>query len=260
MTGTMATTGTPDSGPLKTGPAGADFLAGTHLLSAILLAITQRGMTGKGQVVEVAMADAVIPSLASSIAYLLGLGKEPLRTGNRHSGLAYAPYNVYPTQDGHVALFCVRDEHWRALCDVMEAPELKLDPRFATVPARTANLAETDKVVSAWIGARSRKDVFERLLKHRVPSAPVLAISEVVSDPHFLDRGTLVKIEHPVAGPIVVPSSPMRLSQSEPIAPRAARELGQDTADVLRELLKMSEDDIVRLNAAGVIGLPEGQA
>ncbi|MDB5874274.1 MAG: frc1 [Ramlibacter sp.] len=254
MTGTMATTGTVESGPLKTGPAGADFLCGVHLLSAILMALLQRGITGRGQKLEVAMADAVIPSLASSIAFYLGMGREPPRTGNRHSGLAYAPYNVYAATDGHIAVFCVRNEHWADLCQVMEQPQLAEDARFATIASRVQNMDAVDAVVGGWVAQYTRAQAFERLMVRHVPSAPVLSVSEVLHEPHFRQRGAVVPIEHPVMGPLLVLGSPLHLGEAAALSPSPAPELGQHNREVLSEMLGLSGAELDALEAAGVLG------
>lgn len=256
MTGTMATTGTAESGPLKTGPAGADFLCGVHLLSAILMALLQRGITGRGQRLEVAMADAVIPSLASSIAFYLGMGQEPPRTGNRHSGLAYAPYNVYAAADGHLAIFCVRDEHWVDLCNVMEQPALATDARFRTIVSRVEHMDAVDETVGGWVRKFTRAEAFDRLMVRQVPSAPVKNISEVLHEPHFRQRGAVVPLDHPVMGPLLVLGSPMHLSEADPLPPSPAPELGQHNREILGELLGMGGEEVDALEAAGVLGPP----
>lgn len=258
MTGTMATTGTPESGPLKTGPAVADFLSGIHLFAAITLALLQRGISNKGQVVEVAMADAVIPSLASNIAYYLGLDREPPRTGNRHSGMAYAPYNVYPTTDGHIAIFCVRDEHWQAFCRAADSPEFASDPRFDSIPARTANMQAADDIVGGWAAKHDRATAFAKLMAAGVPSAPVLSVSEVMHDPHFRERGSVVELDHPTVGRILVPGSPLHLTAPGPITPRPAPELGEHTDAALADILGLSEEKLRELRAAGAVG-PAGR-
>ena len=256
MTGTMATTGTVESGPLKTGPAGADFLCGVHLLSAILMALLQRGITGRGQRLEVAMADAVIPSLASSIAFYLGMGQEPPRTGNRHSGLAYAPYNVYAAADGHLAIFCVRDEHWVDLCNVMEQPALATDARFRTIASRVEHMDAVDETVGGWVRMFTRSEAFDRLMVRQVPSAPVKNISEVLHEPHFRQRGAVVPLDHPVMGSLLVLGSPIHLSEAAPLPPSPAPELGQHNREILGELLGMSGDEVDALEDAGVLGPP----
>ena len=105
-----------DMPPLKAGPALCDFFGGVHLHGAIVTALLQRERTGEGCVLDVAMQDAVFPTLATIIgAYYYGGREVPPRNGNRHPASTMAPYNVYPATDGHVAIICIRDGHWRNL-------------------------------------------------------------------------------------------------------------------------------------------------
>ena len=108
VSGAMSVTGFPDGPPLKSGPTFADFLSGTHLYGAVLTALFERTRTGKGRLVEVAMVETIYPALASNLSLLYGTsGAVTTRTGNRHGGLAIAPYNVYPAGDGLVAILCI---------------------------------------------------------------------------------------------------------------------------------------------------------
>jgi len=108
MCGVMTSTGYPENAPVKAGPAIADFLGGIHLYGAITTALYRRAVTGEGSTVDVAMLEAVYPSLMSNLGLYLGARTPPPdRTGNRHGGLAVAPYNVFPTLDGHIAIITV---------------------------------------------------------------------------------------------------------------------------------------------------------
>ena len=119
--------------PVKAGVAIADFMAGVHMYAGIVSALWRRETTGQGSLVEVAMFDAAFPPLLSSLAMALGTPDEtPTRTGNRHGGLAEAPYNVYAARDGYVAIICVTDRQWRALAEVIGGPALADDERFTT--------------------------------------------------------------------------------------------------------------------------------
>jgi crotonobetainyl-CoA:carnitine CoA-transferase CaiB-like acyl-CoA transferase len=105
--GFMSVTGEPDRPPVKAGPAVCDFLGGAHLYGGIVTALFERDRTDVGRVVEVSMLEASFPALASALGmHHLSGGAVPPRTGSRHAGLAMAPYNVYPTFDGHVAIIC----------------------------------------------------------------------------------------------------------------------------------------------------------
>jgi CoA:oxalate CoA-transferase len=242
MAGVMSITGFPDRPPVKAGPALCDFFAGTHLYGAIVTALYEREKTGVGRQVEVAMLDAVYPSLSSSLGlHFATAGKDPEhrpppRTGNRHGGMAEAPYNVYPTADGYIAIICVGDIHWRSLLTVMERTDLAQDPRFASLKGRVAHIDEIDAIVAGWTKGFAKQALFELLMRHRVPCAPVRDLDEVVNDPHMHERGALQWQDHPDLGRIVVQHSPLRFLGSElrPLEPSHA--LGADAAAILSEI------------------------
>ncbi|HYW02988.1 MAG TPA: CoA transferase [Gammaproteobacteria bacterium] len=254
VSGMMSVTGFPDGPPLKAGPAVADFLSGTHLYGAIMTALFERERTGRGRLVEVAMEEAVYPTLASNLGiWHSSGGKVPPRTGNRHGGLAIAPYNVYPASDGHVAVICVTDQHWRNLARAMEQEELADDPRFASNAERVRNLDQTDRAVGDWCARRTRAQVLEAVRRHRVPAAPVRDLDEVARDPHMHQRGMLQWLDHPELGPVVVPNSPLRLHGTEAPGARAHPDLGQHNVEVYAELLGLSAQEVDALAAEGVI-------
>lgn len=253
MSGVMSTTGFPDHDPVKAGPAICDFLAGIHLHSAIMTALYQRERSGLGSTVEVAMLDSTYPALMSSLGLLFGSGGDvPLRTGNRHNGLAEAPYNAYETWDGHVALICVSDAHWSALTQAMGCPELGTDPRYATRYARVARMDEVDALVSQWIKNFSRDEVADLLREHGVPCAPVRGLDEVATDRHLFDRGMLQHLEGTELGTMTVPHSPLHTGgDREPLRP--APRLGEHNHQVYCDWLGLDQDELDALLAAEVV-------
>lgn len=234
MSGVMSITGYPELPPVKAGPALCDFFAGVHLYGAIATALFERERTGRVRRVDVSMQDAVYPSLSSSLGLRWGANESdvavPERTGNRHGGLAEAPYNVYPSSDGWVAIICVGENHWRSFCRVIERPELAEDARFATLAARVSRIDEVDELVSEWTSVRTKEEVFEVLIAAKVPCAPVRTLDEVMVDANMHARGSLVWQEHPELGRIVVPTSPLRFDGSPGPIPTPSRELGEDNA------------------------------
>jgi CoA:oxalate CoA-transferase len=247
MAGIMHTTGYPDRPPVKAGPALCDFFAGVHLYGAIVTALFQRERTGIARRLEVAMQDAVYPSLSSSLG--MHWGQEvagtpdtlPARTGNRHGGLAEAPYNVYPTSDGWIAIICVGETHWRNFASLMERPELADDPRFSSLKARVAHIDDIDALVSEWTSIRTKEEVFQHLMARRVPCAPVRTLSEVMADPNMHARGALVWQDHPELGRIVVQQSPLRFSGVEPAHLTPSRPLGADSEAILSEFSEQAD-------------------
>ncbi len=253
MAGVMSITGFPDRPPVKAGPALCDFFAGVHLYGAITTALFERERTGIARRVEVAMQDAVYASLSSSLGMHWGnAGKPdapPARTGNRHGGLAESPYNVYPARDGWIAIICVGDVHWRSLCQAMGRPELADQPGYQTLRDRVSAAEAVDAIVSSWTKDRSKDEAFDQLMSHRVPCAPVRDLEEVMNDPNMHARGSLQWQDHPQLGRIVVQHSPLRFA-GVPLAPlEPSRELGADTAAVLRDRLGWSDERV-----AGMLG------
>jgi crotonobetainyl-CoA:carnitine CoA-transferase CaiB-like acyl-CoA transferase len=253
MGGVMETTGYPDGPPTKAGPAISDFLSGTLLYGAITSALYERERTGVGRTVEVAMLEAVFPMLASPLGmHVAHGGRMPPRTGNRHSGLAQAPYNVYPTTDGWVAIICVRDEHWQNLLRAMGRDDLVGNPRYATHKDRVAVLAEVDELVGAWTSARSKYEVARLATQFKIPVGAVRGLDEVLEDAHMHERGMLQHVEHPDLGSVVLPSGAMRFDELPPMPVRPSARLGADN-DRYYKALGLSDAEYATLRADGVI-------
>jgi len=254
MSGIMNATGFPDRPPVKAGPAVCDFLGGVHLFAGILGALVQRERTGQGQFVEVAMLDAAIIALASALGVFMDGDKSvPARTGNRHPALAMAPYNVYETRDGHIAIFTASDRHWESITKVLGREDLLTHPDYATTPGRAAKVEQIDAMVTAWTRERTKNEVMATLTDAHVPCAPVRTAAEVVADPHLNARGVWKEIEHPRRGKTKVPISPIRLHGADPAVARPAPLLGQDTDRVLADVLGLGKDELAALHASGVI-------
>ena len=243
MSGGASATGEPDGPPTKAGAAYVDFSGGIHLFAAISAALFQRERTGRGQIVEVSMHDTVYPMLASSLGGLHNDPdrKLPERTGNRHSGMAVAPYNIYRTSDGWLAIICISQRHWRGVATALGRPELIDDPRFRAQKNRVANIDAVDEEVSACTRTRTRAELVRDLQAAGVPCAPVKSIREVDTDEHLIRRGMIQYVEHPVRGRAPVPGCPLRLSDSPVGSLRAAPALGQSTEEILAELSEGAE-------------------
>ncbi|UZE51063.1 CaiB/BaiF CoA transferase family protein [Rhodopseudomonas sp. P2A-2r] len=252
--GMMSVTGFADGPPVKAGPAVADFISGVHLYAALATALYERSVTGRGRLVEVSMQEAVYPTLASNLAFAFdGEGEAP-RTGNHHGAMAEAPYNVYPTLDGHVAVIALTNGHWRSLLAAIGRQDLAGDARFATSADRVRNMTLTDAIVGDWTRERPKAEVTQVLRAHKVPAAPVRHLGEVINDVHMHQRGALEWVDHAKFGRIVVPSSPLRFHGADRPAYVASPELGEHNAEILLEHLRYEPERIAELAARGVIG------
>jgi formyl-CoA transferase len=251
-TAIMSTTGFEDGPPVRTGPSVVDFMAGTHLVAGVLAALYQRTRTGRGQHVEVSLQDAIIPSLTSNIAGLINSeGASPERTGNRHGGMAVAPYNAYEASDGWITVLCPTDAHWRRLCGLMEDPATE-GARFADMRGRCAHMDEVDAIVTRWTRTRSKDDLAGTLKTANIPCAPVVTLPELLDDPHVRERGVLREVTDE-QGTFTTLGSPLFLSDSPMVEPTRSGALGEHTDEVLAGDLGMSPDEIAKLRDADVI-------
>lgn len=254
MSGIMSTTGTDEMPPMKAGPAICDFFGGVHLYGAVLTKLFERERTGKGGILDVAMQDSVLPTLATIIGAYYYHGHElQARTGNKHPALTMAPYNVYPAADGHVAIICIRDGHWRALAKAMDREDLIDREEFETMAARSASMETVDAIVSAWTSVRPKQEVLATLQAAGVPTSIVRNVEEVIGDDHLHDRGMLREVEHPALGEIVLQNSPINVASGQAVTPGMPPELGEHNLDVYRELLGLDEDALASLKSSGVV-------
>lgn len=253
MSGVMSVTGDADSPPTKAGAAFCDILGGAHLYAGIVSALYQREQTGKGAVIDISMQDCVFPTLATQLGTYFQLGHQPARTGNRHSGMALAPYNVYRAKDGHVAMICFRGEHWLRLCDAMERPELKTDERFARTKDRARNMDEVDALVEAWTRTLTKAEIFAVAQSAGMICAPVQTLEDVVNDPQLLARGTLAWAEDKWGDQSLKFHTPIRFKGMQTPGVPDMPSLGAHSESVLLEFLGMDADEVARLRNAQAI-------
>jgi crotonobetainyl-CoA:carnitine CoA-transferase CaiB-like acyl-CoA transferase len=254
MSGVMASTGFPDRPPVKAGAALCDFFGAVHLFGAAVAALADVHRGGKGRFVEVAMMEAVFPSLSSQLGLYHSLGNSnPPRTGNRHGGLAESPYNVYPAADGWIAMFCVSEAHFVALATAMEQPDLPGDARFVDLAARVAHMDELDELISAWTSRHSKAELSEITSRLRVPCSPVREIDEVVNDPHMHERGALKRVDHPELGEVVLTAGPLRYGDAELRDIKPSRAVGADNATVFKDMIGLDDRELAALVAAGAV-------
>lgn len=253
MSGTMSVTGEESGPPLKTPAAFADFIAGTHLYSGIVSALFAREQTGEGATLDISMQDCVFPTLATAIGSYYYAGEPLPRSGSRHPAKSLAPYNVYEAEDGHVAIICIREGHWRKFCDAMGQPDLAEDERFIDMKTRSQNIDLVDDLVNAWARTLSRAEITERCQEKGVICAPVQTIPETVEDPHMYARGSLTRFEHPGLGDVSLFQTPIRYADIDPPEIRPVQALGESTGQILKEFTNLSDEQIAEMKEGGVI-------
>jgi formyl-CoA transferase len=252
MGGAMSVTGFPENPPTLTLPAIGDSGTGMHMAIGILAAIQQRHQTGRGQHVEVSMQDSVVNIIRVSLRDHQRQGRPMERHGNQlgHTvpGTTYACAGGGPND--YVLVF-VQPQMWKAMCGVMERPELADDPRFAAADARWDNRDELNAIVEGWTRRYPKHEVMRRLGDAGVPCGACQDTGEVLADPHLKAREMIVDVDYPTRGTYQTVGCPIKLSDS-PAAITRPPLLGEHTVELLGALCGVDPDEVARMKRDGV--------
>jgi crotonobetainyl-CoA:carnitine CoA-transferase CaiB-like acyl-CoA transferase len=223
MSGLMSLTGDPDGPPYRAGISVFDVIAGLHTTIAVLAALQHRGATGEGQLVEANLMSSALSGMVNqSSAYAAG-GVVPFRMGNSHPSLF--PYEPLPTADGELIVTAGNDTQFRKLCEVLGAPELADDPRFAHNEGRTANRGELRPLLAQLLAARPAAEWFDALIGVGVPCGPINTVDAGIGFARGIGLEPVVS-----AGGVPVVRHPVSYSAtpaSYPLAPPALDEHGE---------------------------------
>jgi benzylsuccinate CoA-transferase BbsF subunit len=248
-------TGYPGGAPSGLGGTWPDFMIGVVMAYAVLSALHYRRRTGKGQYIDLAMAEVVMSMLPEGFADYNMNGRDRGRRGNLDDLMV--PHNVYRCtgNDQWAAIAVNSEDEWRALCETLGHAEWLTDPRFSDQPSRKANEKTLDTLIETWTVQRSPIEVMHTLQAAGVAATPVLNTEGLCTDPQFLHRNYTVAIDHPVTGPIPaagIPGIYSALPKAD-LHYTAAPRLGEHNEDVLGGLLGLSAAEIARLKEERVV-------
>jgi formyl-CoA transferase len=252
MGGLRYVTGTPDEPPSRCGISIGDSLAGTFAALGALIALHARERTGRGQVVDTALYEAVLAMMESLVPEWEIAGYQRERTGAILPNVA--PSNVYPTRNGTSLLIAAnQDAVFGRLCAAMGSPELSADERFATHGARGANQEELDQLIMDWTAQADADTLLQTLHRAGVPAGRVYTAQDMLSDAHFAARRAIIRITHPDLGEFPMQNVSPRLSQTPGTVRWVGPRLGAHNDEVLKGLLVLSDSDLTSLAEQGVI-------
>lgn len=255
MGGLMSVTGEPDGkpggGPQRAGVALADIISGMYAALGIVAALRHRDAGFGGQQLDIGMLDVQVAVLANQAMNFLTTGVAPQRMGNGHPNIV--PYQYFPATDGRFILAVGNDAQFRKAMQVLGLPEAGSDPRFATIALRVANREVLLEMMSDRTMTRSIDDWVAAMEAVDVPCGPINTIDRVFADPQVKARGVQMSLSHKGSGSVPSVANPMRFSESPIQYGGGPPVLGQHTHEVLRRVLRASEEQIAQWSAQGII-------
>jgi len=247
--GVMSITGYPDGPPARVGYSIGDMAGGLFLALGVLSALVERSRSGMGQYIDVAMLDAQVNLAENAIVRYFATGEVPQRIGTRHP--LNTPFQAFPTKDGYIVLAGVRD--WALFCALIERDELIGDPRFQNPRDRTKHHAELEPILFETFRQKTKNEWIQILGEHFL-IAPLQTIADVAVDPQVNHREMLIDLPSWKGRSFRVANSPVKLSRTPVKLTEGADRPGGHTRLILSGVLGMTEEEIERLYAAGVVG------
>jgi CoA:oxalate CoA-transferase len=234
LSGIMAVTGDPDGPPTLIGESIADVVAALFGSWSILAALVERGRTGKGRRLDVAMLDSMIALQPLVVARYLASGVAPVRVGNRHP--LSSPFGAFRGSDRPFVLAVLNEKLFAALTLVIGKPEFAHDPRFATDALRLAHEPALRDIIEAWSLHRTAKDAVEALAAAGVPAALIETMAQALGSEQAAIREPLQQMTHPVLGMIRTLEQPVRFDGASRGELAAAPLLGEHSVQIRAEL------------------------
>ena len=244
--------GDPDRPPPRMGVSIGDTLCATYGCMGALAALRHRETSGRGQIVDSSLYESVLQVMESLVVDYSVAGYSRERTGSILPGIA--PSNIYKAKDGDFLIGGNQDTVFRRLCDAMGRSELGSDPDYATHHARGRNQTRLDQLIEDWTKTRTKAELEAILAEYGVPAGRVYRPADMLEDPHFAARESLIEMDHPKHGKMVMQNAFPAMSETPPGVRRLAPEFpGQDNEQVLADVLNLSAQEIEALRRDEII-------
>ncbi|HET9146588.1 MAG TPA: formyl-CoA transferase [Acetobacteraceae bacterium] len=272
--GSASTTGFDDGPPLVTGAQIGDSGTGLHLALGIVTALYQRTHSGRGQKVTAAMQDGVLNLCRVKLRDQQRLAHGPLkeypqfpdgefgeavpRAGNASGGGQpgwIVKCKGWETDPNAYIYFITQAPVWKSICEVIGKPEWITDPDYATPAARLPRLKYIFSVIEEWTMTKTKFEAMEILNKYDIPCGPILSMKEIMEDQSLRATGTLVEVDHPTRGKYLTVGNPIKLSDS-PADVKRSPLLGEHNDDILRNVLRFDDRQVLEAHDSGALGAP----
>jgi formyl-CoA transferase len=249
--GLMSITGEVDGEPMKVGVAVVDITTALFASNAILAALHARERTGRGQRIDAALMSSAVAWLANVGSSYLVSGEMPQRYGNAHATIV--PYQTFKARDQWIIVGVGNDRQFQSLCALIGSPELASDERFATNPRRVANRDELIALLAEIFVTEDGAIWLAGMTEAGIPCGPINTVDQVFEHPQIQHRNMVVEVPHPTAGSVRVVGPPVIMSDTPAQVRSHPPLLGEQTDEILRGRIGLSNDEIARLRSDGAI-------
>jgi len=257
MSGFMSVTGErdelPGGGPQKAGVAITDLMTGMFAVTGILAALAHRDRTGRGQHLDVALLDSAVAMMSVMNLNYLATGVAPGRLGNAHPNIV--PYQTFACRDGHLIVAVGNDGQFAKLCGTAGVADWATDVRFATNAARVCNRDVLVPLLEQVMRTRTQRDWLGALELLGVPCGPINTLDQVFADPQVIARKMRLDLPHALAGAAPGVTAPFVFAETRACSPLPPPQLGEHTADVLRDVLGYAAERIAELASRSIVGV-----
>ncbi len=251
LSGALSVNGDPDGLPTKLGIPLGDLAGGINGPIGILSALYERERTGRGSLIDVSLMDGLIGMLGYIAQLAFFTGEDPKRQGSQHPNLV--PYGIFPASDGSIVIACLTNSFWSRICNALDMPEYTDDPRFDTLEKRRDLRDDVNTLVSERTSQRTVAELSALFEEYQVAHAPILGVTEALSQPQAVARNMVVEAEHEKLGAIPIVNRPIRFPGAEQPIPQAPPVLGQHSDAILRDILDLQPKEIERLRKSGTV-------
>lgn len=251
MSGALSVNGEPGALPTKLGIPLGDLIGGINGPIGILSALYERHHTGRGRLIDISLMDGMIGMLGYLAQLAFFTGADPKPQGSQHPNLV--PYGAFPAQDGSIIIACLTNSFWERICQAIGQPELTNDARFNLIEKRRDKRDLVNDIISAFTRQKTVDELVDIFTQYQVPHAPILGITEALSQPQAVAREMVVETDHKVLGKIPIVSRSIKFVGAQQPVPAAPPVLGQHTAEILAEILDLTPEQIQKLRASGIV-------
>lgn len=251
LSGALSVNGEPDAPPTKLGIPLGDLVGGVNGPIGILAALYERSITGRGRLIDVSLFDGMIGMLAYLPQLAFFTGADPKPQGSQHPNLV--PYGIFPAKDGSIVIACLTNSFWANICRALGMDDWITDSRFDTLVKRRDTRTTVNERISAVTSQRTISELVGVFTQQQVPHAPILGITEALSQPQAVAREMVVETDHQLLGRIPIVNRSIKFPGAPQPVPTAPPVLGQHTDEILRDVLGLTSAQIQGLRDLKVL-------